>query len=146
MTEAIQEQIIANDRVHLWLLRHTAMHFCTHQYAACDGVMAYSSATVLGLKFPQGEPLSHVWICSPPQWEGNQAHISSAGKVVRHNFLYIRRIKKHPILQCSSSLTANDASHYVSSQITDGCDVSGKHSSVYKDDCNSAKCHQSSVV
>lgn len=48
MTEAIQDQIIANDRFHLSLLRPTVMYFCTHQQAACDGVTAYSSTIVLG--------------------------------------------------------------------------------------------------
>lgn len=48
MTEAIQDQIIANDRFHLSLLRPTVMYFCTHQQAACDGVTACSSTIVLG--------------------------------------------------------------------------------------------------
>lgn len=60
MTKAIQDQIIANDRFHLSLLRPTAMYFCTHQQAANDGVVAYSSTIALGLICPQGEPLSHV--------------------------------------------------------------------------------------
>lgn len=64
---------------------------------------------------------------SLPQQEKYQAHISSAQTAV-HQFSM--RTDK-PILQTSSTIAANDTFHYVSyaagHQITDGCDISGKH-------------------